>query len=34
VTASVPFTFIWGTTFAATTGVTIGLSHSQTHIGS
>ena len=34
VAAQVPFTFIWGTTFAATTGVTIRLSHSQTHIGS
>ena len=34
VAAQVPFTFIWGTTFAATTGVTIGLAHSQTHIGS
>lgn len=34
VAASVPFTFIWGTTFAATTGVTISLSHSQTHFGS
>jgi Flp pilus assembly protein TadG len=34
VVATVPFTFIWGTTFAATTGVTISLSHTQTHFGS
>jgi Flp pilus assembly protein TadG len=34
VAAAVPFTFIWGTTFATTTGLTINLSHSQVHIGS
>ncbi len=33
VAAAVPFTFIWGTAFAATAGLVINISHSEVHIG-
>ena len=33
VAAAGPFTFIWGTAFAATTGLTINISHSEVYIG-
>ena len=33
VAAAVPFSFIWGTSFAATNGLTINISHSQVSIG-
>jgi Flp pilus assembly protein TadG len=33
VAAAVPIAFIWGTAFAATTGITMNISHSQVYIG-
>ena len=33
VSAAVPFTFLWGTTFSNVGGVTINLSHTETHVG-